>query len=248
MIITAKEWARYRDKLSSINKKAADLMQKYVEEHGYEINHALINYAYSLATKYGEAAAELACIMYDDMAAYYAMSTDGQMQFESAIPAATATYDETAAAVNSVFSISPNTIPDVVSRLVKQAGADTTIQNALRDGVEWAWIPHGETCAFCLTLASRGWQKASKKAIRNGHAEHIHANCDCTYMIRFDPFTEVEGYDPDKYLRMYYDADGAKPKDKINALRRELYQKNKDEINAQKRINYAERKQREEEP
>ena len=245
MIITAKEWARYRDKLSSINKKAAELMQQYVLEHGFEINQALLDYAYSLATKYGEAAAELACIMYDDMTAYYALQGSARMSFEPAIPAATATYNETANAVRAVSEIAPTTIPNVVSRLVKQAGADTTLQNALRDGAFFAWIPHGETCAFCLTLASRGWQKASKKAIRNGHAAHIHANCDCTYAVKFDPFSDVEGYEPDKYLQMYEDADGSKPKDKINSMRRELYQKNKDEINEQKRIAYAERKERE---
>ena len=45
------------------------------------------------------------------------------------------------------------------------------LKNALRDGAEFAWVPNGDTCAFCMTLASRGWQRASKRAIKNGHAE-----------------------------------------------------------------------------
>lgn len=49
-------------------------------------------------------------------------------------------------------------------------------------------------------------------------------------------------YDPDKYAEMYYSADGLKPKDRINALRREKYQQNKDHINAQKRDAYQVRK------
>ncbi|MBR4692904.1 MAG: hypothetical protein IKP17_09110 [Oscillospiraceae bacterium] len=38
-------------------------------------------------------------------------------------------------------------------------------------------MPSGDTCAFCITLASRGWQKAGREAIKGGHAEHIHNNC-----------------------------------------------------------------------
>lgn len=48
-------------------------------------------------------------------------------------------------------------------------------------------------------------------------------------------------YDPQKYADMYYGADGKKPQDKINALRRARYQLNKDYINAQKRDTYQAR-------
>ena len=44
-----------------------------------------------------------------------------------------------------------------VSRLVKRAGADTTPHNAVRDGAEWAWVPHGDACPFCRMLAYNGW-------------------------------------------------------------------------------------------
>lgn len=126
-----------------------------------------------------------------------------------------------------------------VSRLVKQAGADTTLKNAIRDGAEWAWVPHGDTCPFCITLASNGWQRASKKALKGDHAQHIHAHCDCEYAIRFDSRTTVAGYDPDKYLEQYYAYGGD-----INAMRRAQYASNKGKINAQKRAAYAARKLR----
>ncbi len=149
--------------------------------------------------------------------------------------------------VQGVAEVSQNSeeMGSAVGRLVKQAGADTTLRNALRDGAEFAWVPSGDTCAFCITLASRGWQRASKKAIKGGHAEHIHSNCDCTYAIRFDGKGGVAGYDPEKYLRMYEGAEGDTPREKINALRRENYAEHKEEINAQKRAAYAERKKRE---
>ena len=127
--------------------------------------------------------------------------------------------------------------PGRVSRLVKRAGADTTLKNAVRDGAEWAWVPHGDTCPFCITLASNGWQKASSKVLKGGHAEHIHANCDCEFAIRFDHKTTVAGYDPEKYLKQYRDAGGD-----INKMRRVNYAANKERINAQKRAAYAARK------
>ena len=135
-------------------------------------------------------------------------------------------------------------VASAAGRLVKMAGVDTTMQNALRDGAEWAWIPMGDTCAFCIMLASQGWVPASKKAIKGGHAEHIHANCDCTYAIRFNSSSNVAGYDPDTYRAMYYNADGRTGKQKVNSMRREFYARNKEVINEQKRDAYAKREER----
>lgn len=135
-----------------------------------------------------------------------------------------------------------NMVSGSIGRLVKRTGQDTLLTNALRDGAQFAWVPNGDTCAFCLTLASRGWQKMSKKALKNGHAEHIHSNCDCTYAVRFDNRTQIPGYDPDAYKQMYDSAEGRSPTEKVNSIRRIKYQENKDRINAQKRAAYMERK------
>ena len=55
----------------------------------------------------------------------------------------------------------------------------------------------------------------------------------------------MEGYDPEKYLRMYENAEGSTSREKINAMRRENYAEHKEEINAQKRAAYRERKKSE---
>lgn len=241
MTISRKVWQRYIDGLRKVNDEAVRLAWRYLETHDVltqEGTNALIEYCYGLATKYGEAAAELACEMYDALAAVTGATVP------PAIPAATATMQETAKAVVGTLKTGNNEIvSSAVGRIVKMAGVDTTMQNALRDGAEWAWIPVGDTCAFCITLASRGWQRASKKALKDGHAEHIHANCDCTYAIRFDN-SEVEGYDPREYAELYYGADGSKPQDRINSMRREFYARNKEVINEQKRDAYAKRQER----
>lgn len=236
MQIPEKSWVEYINRLARLNEEAGRKMADYIAKHGTGDADALIAYAQALVQKYGEGSAELACQMYD------AVAEASGVDMPPAEPAPPADYGETAKMVNATKQ-SPPLLQSGVSRLVKRAGADTTLKNAIRDGAEWAWVPHGDTCPFCITLASRGWQKASKKALKGDHAEHIHANCDCEYAIRFDSRTTVAGYDPDKYLEQYYDHGGD-----INAMRRAQYAKNKNAINAQKRAAYATRRLREQAP
>lgn len=228
MQITAKTWNEYITRLSRLNQKAGQLMREYIGSHGTESTDDLIAYAYGLVTKYGEGSAELACQMYD------ALAEAANAGVPAAEPAEPADYGEVARMVNATKNQNPANLPNGVSRLVKRAGADTTLRNAVRDGAEWAWVPHGDTCPFCITLASNGWQKASSKVLKGGHAEHIHANCDCEFAIRFDHNTTVAGYDPEKYLAQYNAAGGD-----INKMRRVNYAANKERINAQKRAAYA---------
>ena len=226
--ISNASWTRYIVRLRNLSDKAADELIKFIT-NGHDIYadpemaKAVIDYAYALATKYGEGAGALASQMYDALAELSGKTVP------PAVPAPTATYGEVAKAVygTKLQSDKPEVMAGAVGRMVKMTGVDTMQQNALRDGAEWAWIPRGDTCAFCLTLASRGWQKASRKAIKNGHAEHIHANCDCTYAIRFADDVDVEGYDPEALKAMYDDAEGRTPNDKINYLRRQFYNENK---------------------
>lgn len=247
MTVSSKSWNRYITTLRRLNERAANEMMAYISSlvsrgiEGQEQINMVIDYAYALVTKYGEASAAAACDMYDTLM----LLQDANVP--PAMPAPTATKGEVAKAVQGTYKTgNPKIVADAVGRLTKMAGADTMQQNALQNGDEWAWIPQGDTCAFCITLASRGWQTASKDAIKNGHAEHIHANCDCTYAVRRNGNTSfnIEGYDPEEYRDMYYDADGNTPKQRINSMRREFYAENKEAINEQKRSAYAKRMER----
>lgn len=249
MQISTKDWKNYIAKLSKLNATAAEKMQQYIAKNGFADTEAIIDYAYGLVTKYGEGSAALSAQMFETVA-----EMEGAV-IQPAVMAQTASRNEVAKMVNGIMkqTQNENVIANAVGRKVKQAGADTTLQNALRYGAEFAWIPAGDTCAFCIALASRGWQLASKKAIKNGHAEHIHSNCDCTYAIRFDSKTHIEGYDPKYYERMYYDAQdraaeegtfwsGKSDKDAINQMRRDKYKLNAEKIREQHRQAYAKRK------
>ena len=230
MQMTARAWNEYITRLSRLNQKAGQLMREYMDGHPEADTDALIRYAYALVTKYGEGSAELACQMYDALAEAQGIT------LPAAEPAPTATYGEVTGMVKATQD-SPANLQSGVSRMVKQAGADTTVHNAIRDGAEWAWVPHGDACPFCRMLASNGWQKASQKLLKKGHAQHIHSNCDCEFAVRFSRDFDVSGYDPEKYLRQYRAAGSD-----VNALRRIDYAARKDVINAQKRAAYAARK------
>lgn len=229
MQISRKDWDNYIKRLSKVNNEAARLVKTHIEQNGVEDVQALINYSYRVAAKYSNASASLAAMMYDVVADLEGVVLD------PADPAELPKYGEVAKTVQGTLKTSqnPEEIAGAVSRLVKRTGQDTLLQNAERDRAQFAWIPSGDTCAFCIALASRGWQNMSKKALKGGHAEHIHSNCDCTYMIRHSEDFNVAGYDPEKYADMYYGAEGDTPKEKINAMRRKFYAENKSIVGAE---------------
>lgn len=244
------EWVRYRDILSKLSAKAA-------EEFSYAVwnkngrfkgvglggidRDELIDYAYALVTKYSEGATAVACEYYDEIAALSGATVP------AAVPAETASYGEVAKTLNGTINrtLNEEAISAALGRLVKQAGQDTTLQNAKRDGAQVAWIPAGLTCAYCISFAADGWNPVTRRqADEHDHARHIHPNCDCAYAIRFNGDTEVEGYDPARYHKLYFNG-GETSKDKINAIRRKAYWENREEINEQKRSAYEKRKERE---
>lgn len=234
MTISEKAWADYITKITNLKGRARLNFLNYIEKHGIDDVNAVTDYAYALATKYGEGTAATAAEFYDAVA--LAQGAD----VPEAILADTATKGETEYAVKKALDSSGiNAAADAVEALTKQAGEDTIWQNAKRDGAEMAWIPAGGgTCPFCLIVASNGWRHASEKTMRGQHATHIHAHCRCAFAVRFDGKSGVAGYNPEKLKRIYDSAPGKTSLEKANYLRRENYEKNKDEINARKRELY----------
>lgn len=253
MYLSSKDWQAFINTLSKINEKAAKDMASFIYVDGFNDTDELIGAAYKLIDWYGTASGAYAAAMYDAIAALEKVSVP------PAEVAPNPTYSDVAKAVNGTLKQSLNVemLASTVGRMVKQVGQDTLVQNGARDGAEFAWIPHGDTCAYCIGLAANGWVKISKRSMRKGHAEHIHSNCDCSYMVRHTSDTEVQGYNPDKYWNMLQNAADKQDLDEdidylryknmnpdvINALRRENYAKNKDKINAQKRSAYEKRQE-----
>lgn len=240
MKLSRKDWNKYVSRLSAISKTAGRKMRAWIDNHGTEDTETLIRVAFGLVTRYGEASSAAVCEFYDEIAALQ------KANVPPAEPKATQGIEYVDAAVKSTLGRAPDTVPYTVIELVKRTGAETALMNAKRDGAYFAWVPNGDTCAFCIMLASNGWRKASKETISGSHAEHIHKNCDCEFAISFKGPLDIEGFDPDGYLAKYNNAPGRRWEDKLNSMRRDEYAKNKDEINAQKRAAYAKRREREE--
>lgn len=235
-------WNRYNDGLTKLNDITKGKVSDYIETHevdSYEGRRALIDYCYALVTKYGEAAAELACQMYD------AMSELEGANVEPAEPAELSTYEQVAKAVNGTMSnvLRFEVTAAAIARCVKLAGQDTTLKNAARDKAYFAWIPVGDTCPFCLAIAAEGWNIASEKAMSGGHAKHIHGNCNCSYAIKHKQDTNYKSYNPQKYQDIMSQAEGTTEEEKLNSIRRMEYDKNAAKIRAQKRSAYEKHKE-----
>ena len=239
MKISRNSWKSYIARQEKVNKAAAAAMKTWMEENQRATASQIAAAAYEIVTKYSEASAALACTMYDQLAVAQGVA------LAPAEPAAVVGRKECVRAIKGTLRNLHSTVPATTARLVKQAGADTMLLNAQRDRAEFAWICVGDSCPFCVMLGSQGWRPMSSKALRYGHAPHIHANCDCEYCVRHDGRSSVEGYEPEKLLEVCNDASDGGWKDKLRAMRRDYYKANADEINEQKRIAYAARKERE---
>lgn len=73
----------------------------------------------------------------------------------------------------------------------------------------WARVPMGPNpCAFCLMLASRGFEYATKDTAeyRSSDGDKYHTDCYCEPIASFDESSSIEGYDYEEYADMYYAA------------------------------------------
>ena len=225
MRITKAEWNRYKNTMSQLSDKASKEFSDWVNQNGgWETvdRQLMAEVAWSIASKYSEGSSALAAQMYDAIA-----QAEG-VNVPSAEMAADVDFGELAKAINGALkhSTDDDFCSSPVGRSVKQAGADTMLKNASRDKAEYAWIPSGDSCPFCMVLASKGWTRASKNTINGDHASHIHTHCDCQFSIRFNPRTQVEGYDPSHYARIYYDAEGKNSKEKLKSMQKEYREQN----------------------
>lgn len=84
--------------------------------------------------------------------------------------------------------------------------------NQFADSIGYARVPVGETCAFCIMLASRGFVYTSERAATQTKlGDKYHNNCNCT-AVPFSKAHTIPGYTEqlEKYEQMYRDADNAR--------------------------------------
>lgn len=90
---------------------------------------------------------------------------------------------------------------DRVDTEMRRAANQCVAYNAGRDPEKplYARVPVGETCGFCLMLASFGFQYTSESA-----ASHSHRKCNCRVVPSFGEAT-VRGYDPEQMYGRFHE-------------------------------------------
>lgn len=100
----------------------------------------------------------------------------------------------------------------VLSRVgyeLKRSAGQTMMENAARDPLKprFARVPSGgDTCKFCLMLASRGFVYHTEKAASS--FDHYHDGCDCKVVCSWDD-GGAEGYGPDAIADRWNDLEWA---------------------------------------
>lgn len=101
----------------------------------------------------------------------------------------------------------------LVDELVKRLGRDTYLDSIGAYGGRFARIPVGKTCAFCLMLASRGFDYVSRASA--GEFRKFHPDCDCRIAVEGE---DVGDYDPDALYDIYLDARGQADSGKTKSI------------------------------
>lgn len=87
-------------------------------------------------------------------------------------------------------------------------------------GGRWARVPVGDTCAWCLMLASNGAWYLSEETAIGANPGHYHDGCNCIAVYHADA-DSIQGYKAlEQYKSMYYEADNIR---RANNNNREPY-------------------------
>lgn len=174
------------------------------------VRRALAEFMPLLVRHYGEMAAVVAADFYDELRAQ--SSPAGRYAAVMAAYAGDAGLLASARwAIGSLLGAKPDpaaalgSLSIVADKHILGQGRRTIAESAARDpaGARWARIPHGDTCAFCVLLASRGAVYHSEAAA--GEFAKFHGDCDCTPTPFWDGDPYPDHYDPDAYFQMYAD-------------------------------------------
>ena len=198
---------------SQLQEAAIDEFLEYVEDDMTAEDVAEI--AYNLAMKYRMLGAELGAQWYDicaelagvDVEPAYVEQTDAS-SLEKRVRTATArTTPETTTEIFSKW------LSNEITSSIRETGSNNLWRDYKRGikGGRWARVPVGDTCAWCMMLASNGAWYVSEKTALGKTSDHYHANCNCVAVYYADAET-IGGYSKSlsRYKSMYYAADNAR--------------------------------------
>ncbi len=143
----------------------------------------LISLVTEIATAYGEISGVAAADFYDYMVALAGTRLPAAVPVDPTLPREQVEKLVVWATAPLRFAeplpdIAQQRVIGMTQRLAHQPGDLTTYRMCARDGVRWARVPQGKTCAWCMMLASRGAVYVSEETARRSTPRR-HTHCDC---------------------------------------------------------------------
>lgn len=105
-------------------------------------------------------------------------------------------------------------LQNVINDSIRETGSANLWRDYERGMVagKWARVPVGETCAWCLMLASQGAWYLTKESALGKESGHYHDGCNCIAVYHSDP-DDIPNYSKlAQYKKMYYDAENTRVK------------------------------------
>ncbi len=191
----------------AVSRRVSSFLETFPGASVAEVREFTIEVVTAAVAAYGDAAAACAADLYDQMAEAAGASVSPAILDTSDV----GEFIEEQIRYQAVKLVSGDA-HGFVEMAAKKAKAQTQrranstmTRNVKRDGVRYARVPMGgETCTFCLMLASRGFVYKSAKTA--GKGRHYHDNCRCKVVPQFGKggrATKVEGYDPDELYEQW---------------------------------------------
>lgn len=216
------------EQIQSFDNVSKQLTQAAIDEFLGEISpgmsyEAVIDVAVTVAEKFAFLGAELGAQWYDlctQLAGVDAEPAELQQSDQDALRAkAEATVSKSQETFGKTFEYYMQNVINDSIRLTGDANLRRDYNRGLVPG-KWARVPVGETCAWCLMLASQGaWYLTKESALGDGN--HYHNGCNCVAVYHSDA-ESIKGYSGQlgRYKAMYYDAENIRL---ANELGREHY-------------------------
>lgn len=217
------------EQIQSFGYVSEQLRQAAIEEFTSELHDGMtmddvIAEATRIAAKYKTLGAELGAQWYDlctELAGIEAEPAYVSNVDEEAVASRARGYANHAT-VETVQHVFEQYLANEINESIRTTGTANLwrdYERGLTPG-KWARVPVGDTCAWCLMLASQGAWYVSEKTALGESSGHYHDGCNCIAVYHADA-NSINGYSKlADYKRMYYDAENTRM---ANASGREPY-------------------------
>lgn len=213
-------WAKYQQDLDAITEYACGLVEEVagniddtlevIKDYTSAASQAANEYYDTVRTVWGKAGVDLPAFKHDNLidprrALWQVQGGFSNTDFNGL------TYKQVisgeAHSGMTIWDLLPDitnvdTAQQLVADMIHSVTRLTTQRNMRLDPTSprWARVPSGETCAFCLMLASRGFAYTSEKTA--GREMQYHSDCDCRIVPSWGKQT-LKGYDPEGLYARY---------------------------------------------